>query len=390
MIDFDFIHPTKIVFGRNVEKRTGELTLGIGKKILLHYGGGSIKRNGVYDAVIASLNKAGVEVFELGGVKPNPSIDLVYKGIDLCKKQNLNGILAVGGGSVIDSAKGIAAGAVVDRDVWDFYMGKGQPEKALPIGVVLTIPAAGSETSDGSVVTRPSTSEKRFFNSDSVRPVFAVLNPKFTYSLPEYQTSAGLADILSHVFERYFTQEQSVGCSDLLCEAVMKSIIEYGPAVLENPTDYDARAEVMWAGTIAHNDLLGRGRVEDWASHMIEHELSGEYDVTHGAGLAVIFPAWMKYVYKENVDRFARFAREVWNVDPDSGSPEEIALKGISRLENFMRSIRMPVTLSELGIEDDEKFETMAENATQGATVGNFKKLTAADVVEIYKIARGV
>ena len=387
MIDFVFTHPTDIVFGKDAEAKTGELISGLGRKVLFHYGGGSIKANGVYEKVRKSLDAAGIEVYELGGVAPNPRISLVYEGIEVCKKHGLEAILAVGGGSVIDSAKGIAAGAMVDHDVWDFYDGKAEPKAALPIGVVLTIPAAGSEASPGSVVTRKETSEKRFFNTDLVRPAFAIMNPESTYSLPPYQTAAGLADIMSHVFERYFTKEPAVGYSDRLCEATLKTIVEFGPRVLEKPRDYDARAQVMWAGTIAHNDLLGRGREEDWSSHMIEHELSGEYDVTHGAGLAVIFPAWMRYVYKEDVDRFVRFAVEVWGVENNKADPDRTALEGINRLVRFFKSIGMPTTLGELGIEDD-RFEEMARNAVRGETIGFFKSLNADDVVKIYELAR--
>jgi hypothetical protein len=276
-----------------------------------------------------------VEFIELGGVQPNPRLSLVKQGIELCRKHNIDFILAVGGGSVIDSAKAIAVGVPYEGDVWDFYSGKAVPEKALPVGVVLTIPAAGSEASKSSVITNEDGWYKRGLNVEIIRPKFAIMNPEITFTLPPYQTACGAADIMAHVMERYFTHQKDVDFTDRLCEATLKTIIKNVPIVLEEPENYQARAEIMWASTIAHNDLLSTGRIGDWASHAIEHELSGIYDVPHGAGLAVVFPAWMKYVYKEDVDRFVQFATRVWDVEMDFSNPERTALEGIYRLTQF-------------------------------------------------------
>lgn len=280
--------------------------------------------------------------------------------------------MAVGGGSVIDSAKAIAIGVPYQGDVWDFYTGKAQVEEALPIGVVLTIAAAGSESSPGSVITKEEGELKRDCLSDLIRPKFAILNPELTYTLPEEQTLYGAADIMAHLMERYFTQTKDVDFTDRLLEGALKTIIKNLPIVLKDPQNYGARAQIMWAGTVAHGDLLGTGRIGDWASHNIEHELSGIYDVAHGAGLAVIFPAWMKYVYKENIARFAQFAVRVWDVEADFNNLEEVALEGIRRIENFFKSVGLPVTLGELGIPED-KLELMAEKCTERGPVGNFK-----------------
>lgn len=386
MQNFTFHNPTKIIFGRGMEHHVGDETAKLGKRILLHYGGGSIKKIGLYDTVKAYLEDKNLEIIELGGVKPNPRLSLVRKGIELCRKKQIDGILAVGGGSVIDSAKAIAAGVPYDGDVWDFYTGKAAPQEMLPIGVVLTIPAAGSESSNGSVVTDEENNAKYDFNAEIARPKFAILNPENTFSLPEYQTACGAADIMAHVMERYFTQEPNVAMSDRLAEAVLKTMIEQVPRVLANPQDYEARAEIMWAGTLAHNDLLGRGRVEDWSSHMIEHELSAQYDVAHGAGLAVVFPAWMKYVLHENIERFVQFAVRVWNVSFTAGDQELTALEGIRRLEEFFASIGMPIRLEELGITDN-RYEEMAEQAARYGSVGQFKTLYKEDIIEIFKLA---
>lgn len=386
MINFIFKNPTKLLFGEGMEKKTGSEMAKIAKKVLFHYGGGSIKKNGVYQAVTASLKEAGLEVIELSGVKPNPRLSLVREGIALCKREGIDGILAVGGGSVIDSAKAIALGAATDGDVWDFYTKKAKPAAALPVGVVLTIPAAGSESSNGSVITWEEKKMKFDAGSELIRPVFAVLNPAFTYSLPAYQTACGAADMLAHVMERYFTQERETDFSDRLCEATMAAIIRNAPRVLAAPDGYAGRAELMWAGTVAHNDLLGRGREEDWSSHMIEHELSAQYDVAHGAGLAVVFPAWMRYVYKENRQRFIQFATRVWGVDYYAADPDETIREGIRRLIRFFKSIGMPTTLKELGITDN-RYEEMAAQAARFGSVGFFMKLKARDIEEIYKLA---
>lgn len=386
MQNFIFDNKTRIIFGKNTENAVGEETSKYGNKVLLHYGGGSIKKFGLYDRVVNSLKEAGIEVVELGGVKPNPRLKLVKEGIKICREEGIDFILAVGGGSVIDSAKAIAIGVNYDGDVWDFYTGKANSESSLPIGVVLTIPAAGSESSVGSVITNEDGAYKRPYNDLMLRPKYAIMNPEIIYTLPDYQTACGAADIMAHIMERYFTQETNVDLTDRLCEATLKTVIKNIPLALDNPEDYAARAEVMWAGTIAHNGLLGTGRVEDWASHAIEHELSGIYDVAHGAGLAVIFPAWMKYVYRENLDRFTQFAVRVWGVEYDFENPERTALAGIERLKSFFSSIGLPVSLKGLEIGED-RLEEMAEKCTENGPISSFKKLNKADVLEIYKLA---
>lgn len=386
MENFEFLNPVKIIFGKKTEEKVGEVTKQYGKKVLLHYGGGSIKKNGIYDAVIQSLNDAGVEFYELGGVKPNPRVSLVREGVELCKEKGIDFILAVGGGSVIDSAKAIGIGALYDGDVWDFFAEKATVQNTLPVGVVLTIPAAGSETAPGSVVTNEEGWLKRTVIHQSMRPKFAIMNPEFTYTLPAYQTASGAADIMSHVMERYFTQVEHTDFTDRLCEATLQTIIKYAPLALKEPENYDYRAELMWAGTIAHNDLLATGRIGDWSSHEIEHELSAVYDVTHGAGLAVIFPAWMKYVYKHNLNRFVQFAVRVWGVEYDFNNPERTALEGIQRLLNFSKEIGLPVTLRELDVPESD-LEKLANRCCGHRTLGNFVQLKEEDILKIYKLA---
>jgi alcohol dehydrogenase YqhD (iron-dependent ADH family) len=340
--------------------------------------------------VTASLKAAGVTWVELGGVKPNPKLDLVYEGIKLCREHKLELVLAVGGGSVIDSAKAIAAGVPYTGDVWDFFTGKASVQAALAVATVLTIPAAGSETSGSTVISRDEGSWKKpLTNNDFLRPVFSILNPELTTTLPRFETAVGAADIMSHVFERYFTRTPHVDFIDRLSEATLRSVIHNLPLVLAEPTNYDHRAELMWTGTIAHNDLLGTGRDQDWATHNLEHELSGLYDVPHGAGLAVLFPAWMKYVYQSDPLRFAQFAERVWGVEPDHRNPERTAREGIARLQAFWSSCGLPSTLEELGVPTD-RFEEMARKATaDGAyTNGNFRVLAQNDIVEIYRLAR--
>lgn len=389
MNNFTFRSATKIVFGKDTEQQVGAEVKRHADKILLHYGGGSIKKSGLYGRVTASLKENGVEYMELAGVQPNPRVSLVRQGIQLCRNHGIPFILAVGGGSVIDSAKAIAAGVPYEGDVWDFYSGKAQVESTpLPIGVVLTLPAAGSEASPSSVLTNEDGWYKKGMGSNLIRPEFAIMNPELTYTLPAYQTACGAADIMAHIMERYFTNTQDVDFTDRLCEATLKTIIENVPIAIQNPENYAARAQVMWAGTIAHNDLLGTGREEDWASHGIEHELSAIYDVAHGAGLAVVFPAWMKYVYRNNIQRFVQFAVRVWNVEHDFQNPKRTALKGIEKTKEFFTSIGLPVTLEELGVKDD-RLEEMADKCTDGdtKTLGNLVKLSRKDIVEIYKLA---
>ncbi|WML43839.1 iron-containing alcohol dehydrogenase [Neobacillus sp. PS3-40] len=387
MQDFVFHNSTKLLFGKDKEQLVGQESVVYGKKLLLHYGGGSIKSSGLYDRVVQSLLEEGIELFELGGVKPNPRVSLVREGIELCKDKNIDLILAVGGGSVIDSAKAIAAGAKYDGDVWDFYDGNAEVMDSLPIGVVLTIPAAGSESSEGSVITNEDGWFKRATGHTSLRPRFAILNPVLTYTLPTYQTACGITDMIAHILERYFTNEKNVELTDRLCEAALKTIINNAHTALENPTNYDARAEIMWSGTIAHNDLLGTGRIGDWGSHDIEHELSGIYDIAHGAGLAIVFPAWMRYVYKHDVNRFVQFANRVWDVEIDLNNLEKTALAGIKKTEQFFNSIGMPVTLKEANI-GQEHFEQMAKKGTERGPLGNFVKLYKDDVVQILNLAK--
>lgn len=387
MQDFIFQNSTKIIFGKDKEQLVGQESALFGKKLLLHYGGGSIKSSGLYDKVVNSLTEQGIEIFELGGVQPNPRVSLVREGISICKEKNIDFILAVGGGSVIDSAKAIAAGVKYDGDVWDFFTGKSSVTDCLPLGVVLTIPAAGSESSEGTVITNEDGLYKRATGHPTMRPKFAILNPVLTYTLPAYQTACGITDMMAHILERYFTNEKNVELTDRLCEATLKTIINNAHSVLKDPTNYEARAEIMWAGTIAHNDLLGTGRIGDWASHDIEHEISGIYDIAHGAGLAIVFPAWMKYVYKHDVNRFVQFAHRVWDVEIDLNDLEKTALAGIKKMEQFFSSIGMPVTLSEVEI-GDEHFEEMAHKGTERWPLGNFVKLHKEDVRQILNLAK--
>jgi alcohol dehydrogenase len=387
MKNFTFQNQTKIIFGRNAEEKLGKEIKKYSQKILLHYGGGSIKKIGLYERVRKILKEENIDYIELSGVKPNPRLSLIKKGIDICRKENISFILAVGGGSVIDSSKAIAAGVTYPGDVWDLCLGKGEVTEPLPVGTILTIPAAGSESSPAAVITNEEGWLKLDVQSEELRPKFSILNPENTFSLPKYQTIVGIADIMAHLMERYFTQELHVDLSDRLIEGNLQSVIKHAPLVLNNPADYNSRAEIMWAGTVAHNDLFSSGRVGDWASHKIEHELSALYDIPHGAGLAVIMPAWMKYVYKDNINKFAQFAHRVWHIDPDFEKIEKTALNGIERLQSFFKEHGLPVTLKDLGIADD-RFREMARRCTSKGAVGNFKKLNENDVFNIYQLAK--
>lgn len=388
MQNFDFCSPTRIFFGRGTQAEAGRLCAAYGKKVLLHYGGGSIKRSGLYDQVMDSLKKAGLGVVELGGVQPNPRLKLVYEGIKLCKSEGVELILAVGGGSVIDSAKAIAMGACIDGDVWDFYAEKAVPERALPVGVVLTIPAAGSECSQGTVISHEELGLKRPVNDDILRPAFAIMNPELTFTLDAYQTACGVVDMMAHIMERYFTNEADVDVSDRLCEGLLKSIIKVAPAALVEPDNYSARAEIMWAGTLAHTGLIGMGRVEDWASHRIEHELSAKYDVAHGAGLATVFPVWMEYVYDKNPARFAQFAHRVWDIEMDFQNPHLTIMQGIAQLRAFFKAIGMPVTFEQLGAKEED-IPALAANVQrdENGKTGSFMELDTKDIEEIYHLA---
>jgi len=387
MKNFTYVNTTKIIFGKDTENLVGEEIKSFGgKKVLFHYGGGSIKKSGLYERIIKSLKDSHIDYIELGGVQPNPRLSLVRSGVELCKKHNIDFILAVGGGSVIDSAKAIGIGAVYDGDVWDFFSGKATINTTIPVGVILTIPAAGSEASTGTVITNEYGWYKWSVNSVIIRPKFAILNPELTYTLPAYQIACGASDMIAHVFERYFTNESGVDFTDELCEATIRSIMRSVKMVLNNPTDYEARANLMWEGTLAHNGILGTGRIEDWASHKIEHELSAIYDIAHGAGLAIIFPHWMEYVYKHDIYRFARFSHRIFNVDVDFFNLEATVLEGIKRLKKFYQEIGLPTKLRDVNI-GNERLKEMAEKATINGPIGGFVKLTTDDVYNIYKMA---
>lgn len=388
MENFVFRNPTKIIFGKGMENIVGKEAAIYGKNILLHYGKESIKQSGLYDRVLASLASEGLTVFELGGVKPNPRVDLVRKGIVICKEHDINLILAVGGGSVIDSAKAISIGTFYQNDVWDFYTKEAQAEKALPVGTILTIPAAGSESSDGSVITNENGNLKRAYGSNLLYPAFSILNPELAFTLPSNQIANGITDMITHLLERYFTNSVSVGLSDRLIEGSLKNIIEFAPIVLEQPHNYNAWAEIMWSATVAHNNLFRSGRIGDWASHNIEHELSGIYDIAHGAGLAAIFPAWMKFLYLHDVERFAQWAVRVWNVEQSFKSYKDTALAGIKKFEDFLHSIGMTTSLKKMSI-DETKIEEMANKCTNNGTktLGQFVKLKKNDVISILKLA---
>ncbi len=385
MQNFLFQNSTRILFGARTHLQVGKEISRHTDKVLLHYGSGSIKKTGLYDQIVQSLNESQIEFIELAGVQPNPRLSMVRKGIELCREHKIGFILAVGGGSPIDSAKAIAAGVPYPGDVWDFFSGK-RIEKALKLGVVLTIPAAGSESSDSSVITKEEGWYKRAIGSNLLRPVFSIMNPELTFTLPPYQTAAGITDMIAHILERYFTTERNVDLTDRLCEATLKCIIHNTPKVLKEPGNYDARAEIMWSGTIAHNGLLGTGRISDWATHGIEHELSGIYDITHGAGLAIIFPAWMKYVYQAMPERFMQYAYRVWDVEPGFFSNNDMINEGIVRTKQFFSSIGMPVSLTEAGI-DPSRLEEMAQKCTENGPLGSFMPLHKQDVLNILQTA---
>ena len=392
MNNFEYYTPTKVVFGKNTESQVGALVKEQGcKKVLVHYGSGSVKRSGLLDRIFASLTEAGVEYTELGGAVPNPRLSLVYQGIELCRKEGVDFVLAVGGGSAIDSAKGIAYGVPYEGDVWDFYGKKLPISAALPIGVVLTLAATGSEMSNSSVITNEDGWLKRGSKSDLGRPRFAVLNPELTYTLPEYQTMSGCVDIMMHTLERWFSHEKDTSLTDYLAEGVLKTVMQAAKVLLKDPQNYDARAEVMWAGSLSHNGLTGCGRAGDWACHQLEHELSGMFDVAHGAGLSAVWGSWARYVYKSDPDRFAKLFVDVLGVPYDYADPERTVLAGIEAMEEFFRSIHMPVSLGELGVEpSDEQIKELAYKCSfqETRTIGGIQKLGRADMEEIYRMAR--
>ena len=387
MNNFQFYSPTEFVFGKDTENQAGfYVKKHGGTNVLIHYGGGSAVKGGLLDRIKKSLEKENISYAELGGVKPNPRDTLVYEGIKLCREKNIDFILAVGGGSVIDSAKAIAMGVPYEGDFWDFYCGK-KPEKALPVATVLTIAAAGSEGSGDSVITKENGNLKRGAGSDLIRPKFSIMNPQLTCTLPPYQTACGATDIMAHVFERYFTNTTEVEITDRLCEAVLLTMIKETPRVIANPENYDARANIMWAGTVAHTDIVGVGREQDWNSHGIEHELSALYDCAHGAGLAVIMPAWMEFVYQHNVLRFAQAAVRVWGCQMDFENPENTAREGIKRFRRFLHEIGMPLTFSELGAKEEDIPVLIEKFGIGDGRTGGFVKLSAKDIESIYKIA---
>ncbi|NLC05099.1 MAG: iron-containing alcohol dehydrogenase [Erysipelothrix sp.] len=389
MLNFTFSHPTQLVFGLDTINRVGELSKTLGNKILLHYGQSSIKKSGLYDKVMTSLTEAGIEVVELGGVVANPVFSLVLEGIKLCKEEQIEGILAVGGGSVMDSAKAIAAGVYVEDDYWNYFMHRGDVPNALPLGIVSTLPATGSETSPSSVITNEAVEHKRSINSKKILPKFSIVDPKLHVTLPAYQTACGISDIMSHLIERYFTHTTHVDYTDRLLEASFHTLLVNGPLLMKDPNNLDARSEVAFVSLVAHNGLLGGGREEDWASHRIEHELSNYYNIAHGAGLAIIMPAWMRYVYKENPARFEQFARRVFKIDYAFDQQEQTIVAGIDAYEKFLSDLYLPTSLTEAGILEDN-FEQMTDNAliNRGETVGNFKKLNKQDIINIYRLSK--
>ncbi len=387
MENFNFYSPTEFVFGKDRENECGKYVHKFGgTKVLLHYGSSSAKKSGLLDRVTQSLKKENIEYIELGGVQPNPHDSLVYKGIDICRKENIDFILAVGGGSVIDSAKAIAIGVPYEGDFWDFYCGK-RAQKALPIGTVLTIAAAGSEGSPDSVITKEDGLLKRGTGSDCLRPKFSVLNPQLTCTLPAYQTACGATDIMAHIFERYFTNTKEVEVTDRLCEGLLLTMIKETPRVIADPTNYEARANIMWAGMVAHNNIVGVGREQDWNSHGIEHELSALYDCAHGAGLAVIMPSWMEYVMHHDVMRFAQVATRVWGCQMNFTHPEETAKEGIKRFRHFLHSIGMPINFKELGAKESDIPQLVKTFGIGEGETGGFVHLKANDIANIYKIA---
>lgn len=393
MKDFIYYAPTEVVFGKEAEQQVARLVKKYGgHKVLVHYGGKSAKASGLLDSVLDTLRAADIDFTTLGGVVPNPRLGLVREGIRLVHDEQVDFILAVGGGSVIDSAKAIALGAVYDGDVWDFYDAKAQATACLPVASVLTIPAAGSEMSEASVITKEDGDIKRGYSNELTRPRFAIMNPERTFTLPPYQTAAGVTDMMMHTMERYFSHDTDMLLTDSIAEALLRTMMQCVPIALAHPDDYNSRAQIMWGGSLAHNGLTGCGLLGDWATHQIEHELSAMFDVTHGAGLAAVWPSWARYVMDEDVTRFTRFAVNVMGVPNDDSDPKATALQGVERMEQFYHSIGMPTTIHELigrEITDDEIAE-MARKCTRDSTIthGNFKILHTQDIEAIYRMAR--
>lgn len=392
MLDFTYHIPTKVVFGRNSLHTLSGLICDAGAKhVLVHFGGQSAVKSGLIDKVKAQLEEAGVRYTLLGGVAPNPKVSLAREGVALCKRESVDFILAVGGGSVIDSAKCIALGAKMEEDVWDIFERKVRPSEALPIGCILTIAAAGSEMAGGLVISNDEIGLKRDYGTPALRPVFCIENPELTYTVSKWQTACGTVDILMHTFERYFTPTENVNFTDELCEGLCRSVIEAGSIAYENPTDYEARATLMWASSLSQNDLMGMGRRADWATHQLEHDLSGMYDnVSHGAGLAVIFPAWYRYVMKHNISRFCRFAEKVWGISGEGLTPQQHAEKGIEAAQAYFVSLGMPKDLKAFGV-DPDRLPEMAEKCSFNGqrTLGGLHTLNTEDMLNIYRLAYG-
>jgi hypothetical protein len=394
MKDFNYYAPTEVVFGEQSEEQVAQLVKKYGgTKVLVHYGGQSAVKSGLLDKICSLLQAGGIEFIKLGGVVPNPRLSLAQKGIDICRKEGIDFILAIGGGSVIDSGKCIAYGVLYEGDVWDFYLGKATPTQMLPIACVLTIPAAGSEMSESSVITNEDGDVKLGYSNNLSRPKFAIMNPRRTFTLPPYQTAAGVTDMMMHTMERYFTMDDDMDLTTDLAEASLRSIKNAVFAVLKDPEDYRYRAQIMWGGSVMHNDLTGCGVASDWATHQLEHELSGMFDVTHGAGLAAIWPSWARYVMHQNLSRFVRFAVNVMDVPNDFTDPEATAEKGIEAMERFYHAIGMPINIKELIGRDitDAEIKEMTRKCSRDytSTCGALRVLNADDMEAIYKIARG-
>jgi len=393
MIDFTYYAPTEVIFGRESEEQVAQMVRKHGgHKILVHYGGQSAKKSGLLDKICCLLKADGIDFIMLGGVVPNPRLSLVHEGIELCRKEGIDLILAIGGGSVIDSSKAIAYGVPYDGDVWDFFCGKAKPVAALPVGCVVTNPASGSEMSDSCVITNEETKDKRGYSSQLGRCKFSISNPERTFTLPPYQTAAGVADIMMHTMERYFSNDMDMDLTDSIAEALLKTMIENAYKVMANPNDYRARAQIMWGGSLAHNGLTECGLKRDWACHKMEHELSGMFDVTHGAGLTAIWGTWARYVYKNNVQRFVQYAVNVMGVKNDFSDPEGTAVRGIEAMEQFYRKIGMPVNLRELlgrDIKESDIKELARRCSHDGSiTIGGLKVLEQKDIEAVYKLAK--
>lgn len=387
MNNFTFQNPTKIIFGEGSLNQLGQEAAKFANKALIVYGGGSVKRTGLYDKVVAQLKEHNVEPFELGGIEPNPRLTTVRRGIDIIRQNGIGFILAVGGGSVIDASKAIAAGVPYEGDVWDFYARKAKPASAVPLGTVLTLSATGSEMNGTTVVTNWKENRKLAFGSIYTYPKFSILDPTLTFTVPGDQTAYGSVDMMTHVFEQYFSHTADTPLQERLCESIMRTIIENAPIAVAKPDDYAARANLMLCGTYALNGgMISVGVATDWASHAIEHELSAIYDIPHGAGLSIVYPNWMKHVYNERIERFVQFAVRVWDVDPSGKTDDEIARAGIQATRDFFTKIGAPATLTEVGIGED-RLKEMADKAVHFGPIGNFKKLTSEDVEQIYRLS---